>query len=107
MELTIKENQSADFWGYWKKNYFTYVPPAFITSILLIGQLSFGILDSYVNVIVFHSNLCARRNYFGKVDFRYLEKPGERLYQRHQCGDPDTIESTMALRDNGLAFYPF
>jgi Na+-translocating ferredoxin:NAD+ oxidoreductase RnfD subunit len=35
-----------------KANWFTYVPPAFITTILLIGQISFGILDSYVNVVV-------------------------------------------------------
>ena len=35
-----------------KKNYFTYVPPAFITLILLVGQLTFGILDSYINVVV-------------------------------------------------------
>jgi Na+-translocating ferredoxin:NAD+ oxidoreductase RnfD subunit len=34
------------------KGYFQYVPPAFITLILLVGQLSFGILDSYVNVVV-------------------------------------------------------
>lgn len=34
------------------KRNFTYVPPAFITLLLLIGQLSFGILDSYVNLIV-------------------------------------------------------
>jgi Na+-translocating ferredoxin:NAD+ oxidoreductase RnfD subunit len=33
------------------KNYFTYVPPAFITLILLVGQVSFGILDSYIYVI--------------------------------------------------------
>lgn len=33
------------------KSYFSYVPPAFITLILLIGQLSFGILDSYIDVI--------------------------------------------------------
>ncbi|HVS91518.1 MAG TPA: hypothetical protein VHB54_04870 [Mucilaginibacter sp.] len=33
------------------KSYFSYLPPAFITLILLIGQLSFGILDSYINVI--------------------------------------------------------
>ena len=33
------------------KSLFTYVPPAFITMILLIGQLSFGILDSYLNVV--------------------------------------------------------
>jgi Na+-translocating ferredoxin:NAD+ oxidoreductase RnfD subunit len=35
-----------------KTSYFTYIPPAFITLILLVGQITFGILDSYVNVIV-------------------------------------------------------
>ena len=32
--------------------YFQYIPPVFITLLLLVGQLNFGILDSYVNVIV-------------------------------------------------------
>jgi Na+-translocating ferredoxin:NAD+ oxidoreductase RnfD subunit len=32
-------------------NYFSYVPPAFITLILLVGQIAYGILDNYVNVI--------------------------------------------------------
>lgn len=31
--------------------YFQYIPPAFITLLLMIGQLSFGILDSYVNLV--------------------------------------------------------
>jgi Na+-translocating ferredoxin:NAD+ oxidoreductase RnfD subunit len=34
----------------WIKDNFQYVPPAFITLILIIGQLSFGMLDSYVNL---------------------------------------------------------
>ena len=34
------------------KGYFQYVPPAFITLLLLIGQLSFGVLDSYLYVVV-------------------------------------------------------
>lgn len=33
------------------KSYFSYVPPAFITLILLVGQISFGILDSYWDII--------------------------------------------------------
>jgi Na+-translocating ferredoxin:NAD+ oxidoreductase RnfD subunit len=33
------------------KSYFSYVPPAFITLILLVGQLSFGILDNYWFVV--------------------------------------------------------
>lgn len=38
------------------KGYFQYVPPAFITLLLLIGQLSFGVLDSYLYVVV---SICA------------------------------------------------
>lgn len=34
-----------------EKSYFKYVPPVFITLILLAGQVSFGMLDSYRNVI--------------------------------------------------------
>ncbi len=53
------------------KGYFQYVPPAFITLLLLIGQLSFGVLDSYLYVVV---SICAAliteivlsKIYFGK-----------------------------------------
>lgn len=34
-----------------KTGYFQYMPPAFITLLLIIGQLNFGILDSYANLI--------------------------------------------------------
>ncbi|UBM60505.1 RnfABCDGE type electron transport complex subunit D [Marinilongibacter aquaticus] len=35
----------------WSKDNFQYIPPIFISLILLTGQLTFGILDSYVNLI--------------------------------------------------------
>ena len=35
-----------------KKDYFTYVPPVFITLILLAGQIFFGILDNFLNVVL-------------------------------------------------------
>ena len=34
------------------KGYFQYVPPAFITLVLLIGQLSFQMLDNYIYIVV-------------------------------------------------------
>lgn len=34
-----------------KNGYFQYVPPVFITILLLIGQLSFSMLDNYMNVV--------------------------------------------------------
>jgi len=53
--MQVIENKNltnTGFWSFWKKNYFTYVPPAFITLILLVGQIFFGILDNYINVVV-------------------------------------------------------
>ncbi|HVV55180.1 MAG TPA: RnfABCDGE type electron transport complex subunit D [Mucilaginibacter sp.] len=35
----------------WLKNNFQYIPPAFITLILLVGQISFGMLDNYQNLV--------------------------------------------------------
>jgi Na+-translocating ferredoxin:NAD+ oxidoreductase RnfD subunit len=35
----------------WLKNNFQYIPPAFITLILLVGQFTFGILDSYMTLV--------------------------------------------------------
>jgi Na+-translocating ferredoxin:NAD+ oxidoreductase RnfD subunit len=34
------------------KGYFQYVPPAFLTLLLFIGQISFGMLDSYLFIVV-------------------------------------------------------
>ncbi len=34
------------------KGYFQYVPPAFITLLLLIGQLSFQMLDNYIYIVI-------------------------------------------------------
>jgi Na+-translocating ferredoxin:NAD+ oxidoreductase RnfD subunit len=36
----------------WSPGNFKYVPPAFLTLILLVGQLTYGILDSYLNLVV-------------------------------------------------------
>ncbi|MBK0378432.1 RnfABCDGE type electron transport complex subunit D [Mucilaginibacter segetis] len=50
-ESKIQLPLKADTLSFWTKDYFKYVPPAFLTLILLIGQLSFGILDTYLNII--------------------------------------------------------
>jgi enediyne biosynthesis protein E5 len=36
----------------WEKHYFKYVPPLFITIILTVGQISFGMLDNYMNIVI-------------------------------------------------------
>jgi enediyne biosynthesis protein E5 len=53
MELAKEETlQGNNLQAVRKIDYFPYIPPLFITLILLVGQISFGILDSYINVIV-------------------------------------------------------
>jgi Na+-translocating ferredoxin:NAD+ oxidoreductase RnfD subunit len=48
---TLNASKPTTF-SLWLKNNFQYVPPVFITLLLLIGHLSFGMLDSFSNVIV-------------------------------------------------------
>lgn len=38
-------------WSEWSNKYFRYVPPVFITLILLAGYFSFGMLDDYRNIV--------------------------------------------------------
>ena len=53
MQATKTENlPEINMPSFWKADYFTYVPPIFITLILLVGQIFFGILDSYLNVVL-------------------------------------------------------
>ncbi|MFT4154378.1 RnfABCDGE type electron transport complex subunit D [Parafilimonas sp.] len=54
MEQALKTEslQKMNVFSRWIKNNFQYIPPAFITLILLIGQVTYGILDSYVNLVV-------------------------------------------------------
>jgi enediyne biosynthesis protein E5 len=51
-EIKIESQPQTGLWVQWNKNYFKYVPPLFITLILTIGQLFFGMLDSYTNIVV-------------------------------------------------------
>ena len=53
MQATKTENlPEINMPSFWKADYFTYVPPVFITLILLVGEIFFGILDSYLNVVL-------------------------------------------------------
>jgi Na+-translocating ferredoxin:NAD+ oxidoreductase RnfD subunit len=49
---TILNPQKTSGLSLWLKNNFQYIPPVFITLLLLIGQLSFGMLDSFENVAI-------------------------------------------------------
>ncbi len=48
---TLRDSNAA-YKSSWDKKYFQYIPPAFITLILFAGQISFGILDSYLNLVI-------------------------------------------------------
>lgn len=51
-QLEIKSLPKTGSFSLWIKNNFQYIPPAFITLILLVGQFTYGILDSYVTLVV-------------------------------------------------------
>ncbi len=51
-EYKLESLPKTNAFSEWVKNNFQYIPPAFITLILLIGQFTYGILDSYVNLVV-------------------------------------------------------
>ena len=59
MELSIKETPELGFLGVLEKELFHLCSACiyYYNSILLIGQISFGILDSYVNVSSIYCHL--------------------------------------------------
>ncbi|HRO44328.1 hypothetical protein [Agriterribacter sp.] len=50
-EYKLENIPATTSFSQWLKNNFQYIPPAFITLILLVGQFTFGILDSYVTLV--------------------------------------------------------
>lgn len=50
-EYKLENIPATSSFSQWLKNNFQYIPPAFITLILLVGQFTFGILDSHVTLV--------------------------------------------------------
>ena len=50
-EYQLDNIPKTNFFSGWMKKNFQYIPPAFITLILLVGQFTFGILDNYLFLI--------------------------------------------------------
>jgi Na+-translocating ferredoxin:NAD+ oxidoreductase RnfD subunit len=50
-EYKLENIRRASAFSQWFRDNFKYVPPAFLTLILLVGQVSFGILDNYINLV--------------------------------------------------------
>ena len=51
MPSTANISRTTMSWKKWNEEYFRYVPPVFITIILLVGHFTFGMLDSFQNVV--------------------------------------------------------
>lgn len=51
-ELKVESLPKTNAFSQWVKNNFQYIPPAFITLILLVGQFTYGILDNYLSLVV-------------------------------------------------------
>jgi Na+-transporting NADH:ubiquinone oxidoreductase subunit NqrB len=50
-QLKIESLPKTNIFSQWFKKNFQYIPPAFITLILLVGQFTYGILDNYIFLI--------------------------------------------------------
>ena len=50
-QFKIESLPKTNIFSQWFKKNFQYIPPAFITLILLVGQFTYGILDNYVFLI--------------------------------------------------------
>ena len=48
---TLPDNKANKLGRLFTPENFKYVPPAFLTLILLVGQLTYGILDSYLYLV--------------------------------------------------------
>jgi enediyne biosynthesis protein E5 len=57
------------------KKYFQYVPPALITLILLVGQFTYGILDSWVNLVAAIATAVIAELILGKLVFGVWKNP--------------------------------
>ena len=62
-----------------------FLAPVLITLILLVGQLSFGILESYDRTVLAIASSIVMELFLGRLGHRQVAAPGERLHHRDQC----------------------
>ena len=71
-----------------------YLPPLFITTILLVGQLSFGVLESFSRTLLAIGTAMLFELVLAPLAVRQVPAPGQRLHHRHQrrafwCARPE------------------
>lgn len=52
MSSTASKEVGVNSWGRFEKSYLRYAPPVFISSLLLVGHFSLGILESYWYILI-------------------------------------------------------
>ena len=85
-------------WKSWLSLENRFVPPVFITLILLVGHLSFGILESYPKTLLAIAVSVAAELVLGPYLSWQVAASGERLHHRHQRGHPGAIACLLAVR---------
>ena len=74
-----------------------YLSPLLISCVLLVGQLSYGILESYTRTLLaIGASLVGRADSVAHLLWQ-VAKPGQRLHYRHQRGHPGAISRLLAL----------
>ena len=74
-----------------------YLSPLFITVILLVGNLSFGLLESFSRTLLAIGTALVLEVVLGRLVLGQSPEPGQRLYHRHQRGHSAALAGILAL----------
>ena len=75
-----------------------YIAPIFITCILLVGRLSFGILESYQRTLLAIVVSIGTELLLGRIFFHKWVHPASAYISGHQCGHSTAIAGILAVR---------
>ncbi len=88
----------APRWKKWLSLENRYIPPIFITLILLAGQLSFGILESYEKTLLAIGTAIVTELILGRIFLGKVPASRQRVYHRHQRRHFTALSRLLALR---------
>ncbi len=74
------------------------MPPIFITLILLVGNFSFGILESYSKTLLAIATAIAVEMVLGRIFLQQVAASGQLLHHRHQRWHSAALAGLLALR---------
>ena len=84
-----------------------YLAPLLITTILLVSQVSFGLLESFSRTALAIATSMLFDLVLGRLMYRTLSEPGQRVHHRNQRRYPGSFAGLLALRALCRALHHF